>query len=271
MAQGLVLMPPVYDGQNKKGYLMKGSELIKQVGFDKYFHTDSWEAANKSFFNHLAPKYDQLNDVISLGQQQEYRDAAIGALNLKEGMRVLDVCTGSGDMAIYMSQRCKGLTIDAVDVAEEMLALAKDKVEHLDLQDIRFYEASALQLPFEDNTFDAIMMCFGLRNLKDITLGLKEMHRVLKPGGIFTTLDLGKPKGKWQKALYHIYYERLMPWLGKVLFHRHEYNSFAYLSISNKYFPDSEEIMSMMFREGFRNIYDRHYMLGGVAQQVGKK
>jgi len=244
---------------------------MKQVGFDKYFHTDSWEEANKLFFNQLAPKYDQLNDVISLGQQQEYRDAAIGALNLKPGMRVLDVCTGSGDMAIYISQRCQGLRIDAVDVAEEMLSIAKDKVNRLNLQNIHFYEASALELPFEDNTFDAIMMCFGLRNLKDIRLGLKEMYRVLKPGGTFTTLDLGKPKRIWQKMLYKIYYERLMPWLGKVLFHRNEYNSFAYLSISNRYFPDSEEIMSMMFREGFRNIYDRHYMLGGVAQQAGKK
>jgi demethylmenaquinone methyltransferase/2-methoxy-6-polyprenyl-1,4-benzoquinol methylase len=250
---------------------MKDFELMKKVGFDKYFHTDSWEEANKSFFNQLAPKYDQLNDVISLGQQQEYRDAAIGVLNLKQGMRVLDVCTGSGDMAIYMSQRCRGLRIDAVDVAQAMLSLAKDKVNRLELQNINFYEASALELPFDDNSFDAIMMCFGLRNLKDIQFGLKEMYRVLKPAGIFTTLDLGKPQGKWQKILYHIYYEKLMPWLGQVLFHRNEYNSFAYLSISNKYFPDSEEIMNMMRNVGFKGVYDSHYMLGGVAQQVGEK
>jgi demethylmenaquinone methyltransferase/2-methoxy-6-polyprenyl-1,4-benzoquinol methylase len=250
---------------------MKDLELMKKVGFDKYFHTDSWEEANKSFFNQLAPKYDQLNDVISLGQQQEYRDAAIGVLNLKQGMRVLDVCTGSGDMAIYMSQRCSGLRIDAVDVAQAMLSLAKDKVNRLEIQNINFCEASALELPFDDNTFDAIMMCFGLRNLKDIQLGLKEMYRVLKPRGIFTTLDLGKPQGKWQKILYHIYYEKLMPWLGQVLFHRNEYNSFAYLSISNKYFPNSEEIMNIMRNVGFKRVYDSHYMLGGVAQQVGEK
>jgi len=126
-------------------------------------------------------------------------------------------------------------------------------------------------LPFKDNSFDAIMMCFGLRNLKDISRGLKEMHRVLKPGGVFTTLDLGKPQGKWQKTLYQIYYERLMPWLGDILFHRNEYNSFAYLSISNKFFPDSEEIMRMMQKQGFRKVYDKKYMLGGVAQQVGYK
>lgn len=261
-------MAPVYAGRNNS---MKDADTIKLVGFDKYFHTDSWEEANKSFFNQLAPKYDRLNDVISLGQQQEYRDAAIGVLNLKPGMRVLDVCTGSGDMAIYMGQRCKGMRIDAVDVAEEMLLLARDKANRLELQNINFHEASALELPFKDNTFDAIMMCFGLRNLKDIPLGLKEMHRVLKPGGIFTTLDLGKPQGKWQRMLYHIYYENLMPWLGEVLFHRNEYNSFAYLSISNKYFPDSTEIMKMMHDTGFKAVYDKQYMLGGVAQQVGRK
>ena len=124
------------------------------------------------------------------------------------------------------------------------------------LRNIDFHEASALELPFEDNKFDAIMMCFGLRNLKDIPLGLKEMYRVLKPGGIFTTLDLGKPQGRWQRGLYHIYYERLMPWLGEVLFHRHEYNSFAYLSISNKYFPDSHEIKEMMRKAGFKRGID---------------
>ena len=250
---------------------MKDMELMRQVGFDKYFHTDSWEEANKSFFNQLAPKYDRLNDVISLGQQQEYRDAAIGDLNLKPWMRVLDVCTGSGDMAISMSQKCSGIRVDAVDVAEEMLLLAKSKANHLGLENVNFYEASALNLPFKDNAFDAIMMCFGLRNLKDIQLGLNEMYRVLKPGGVFITLDLGKPQGVWQKMLYRIYYENIMPWLGKVFFHRHEYNSFAYLSISNRYFPDSEEIMHKMYREGFKEIYDRHYMLGGVAQQVGRK
>jgi len=98
---------------------MKDIEIMKQVGFDKYFQTNSWEEANKSFFNQLAPKYDRLNDVISLGQQQEYRDAAIGILELKSWMHVLDVCTGSGDMAIGMNQRCKGLRVDAVDVAHE--------------------------------------------------------------------------------------------------------------------------------------------------------
>ena len=159
-------------GPVRKEAVMKDIEIMKKVGFDKYFHTDSWEEANKLFFNLLAHKYDRLNDVISLGQQLEYRDAAISSLNLKQGMRVLDVCTGSGDMAIYMSQRCKGLHIDAVDVAEEMLSLAKDKVNQLELKNISFYEASALGLPFEDNTFDAIMMCFGLRNFKDISLGL---------------------------------------------------------------------------------------------------
>jgi demethylmenaquinone methyltransferase/2-methoxy-6-polyprenyl-1,4-benzoquinol methylase len=164
-----------------------------------------------------------------------------------------------------------GLRIDAVDVALEMLNIAKDKAGHLLLQNIKFHESNALALPFKDNTFDAIMMCFGLRNLMDIPLGLKEMFRVLKPGGKFITVDLGKPQGLWQKKLYQIYYENLMPWLGRVIFHRHEYNSFAYLSISNKYFPDSEKIMDMMREAGFKGVYDRKYMLGGVVQQVGKK
>ncbi|MDE2223639.1 MAG: class I SAM-dependent methyltransferase, partial [Candidatus Omnitrophica bacterium] len=101
-------------------------------------------------------------------------------------------------------------------------------------------------------------------------LGLKEVRRVLKPCGVFINLDLGKPRG-FNKAVYHIYYEKLMPWLGQVLFHRHEYNSYRYLSSSNVYFPSPEEIMSMMARAGFRHIHGKEYMLGGVAQQTGLK
>jgi demethylmenaquinone methyltransferase/2-methoxy-6-polyprenyl-1,4-benzoquinol methylase len=161
--------------------------------------------------------------------------------------------------------------VDAVDVAKEMLSLAADKMKRLDLREIYLHEASALALPFQDKTFDAVMMGFGLRNLRDIPAGLAEMLRVLKPGGIFTTLDLGKPRGLWRRGLYRIYFETLMPWLGKQLFHRNEFNSFAYLSTSNKYFPDSETIMAHMRDVGFTGVHDRVYMFGGVAQQVGIK
>jgi len=248
---------------------MQDSQRIARVGFDQYFPKDSWEEANKSFFNQLAPKYDRLNDVLSLGQIGRFRHGAIRALQLKPGFRVLDVCTGSGDMAIDMCRSCPGIQVDAVDVAREMLVLAAEKIKRLDLADITFHEASALALPFQDKPFDAVMMGFGLRNLKDMSAGLAEMHRVLKPGGVFVTLDLGKPRGAWRRSLYHIYFERLMPWLGTKVFHRNEYNSFAYLSTSNRYFPDPETIMEHMRCAGFTNVDGRAYMFGGVAQQVG--
>ena len=249
---------------------MKDSQRMARVGFDKYFAVNSWEEANKSFFNKLAPKYDRLNEVISLGQIGRFRRSAIKSLRLNSGFRVLDVCTGSGDMAIDMHRVAPGIQVDGVDVAAEMLALAGDKVKRLNLSGINFYEANAMALPYNDNTFDAVMMGFGLRNLIDIPAGIKEMHRVLKPGGIFTTLDLGKPHG-WQRGLYFIYFETLMPWLGKTIFHRNEFNSFAYLCTSNKYFPDSPTILAQMRNAGFRNSHARSFMFGGVAMQTGIK
>lgn len=244
---------------------------LYEVEFDKYFKTDSWEEANKAFFNQLAPKYDRLNKVISLGQQESYKFDTLKALELRPGMRVLDVCTGSGDMAIKIAQHYQGITIDAIDVAQEMLAIAQAKVNQLGLTNIQFHQASALQLPFDDNHFDGIVMGFGLRNLKNMKQGLAEMHRVLKPGGNFTSLDLNKPSQGWQKALYHCYFERLMPWLGKTVFHRREYNSFAYLSVSNKFFPSSYEIMRVMNEVNFIDVHDKKYMFEGIAQQVGTK
>lgn len=248
----------------------KGIKMVRAVGFDKYFHANSWKESNRLFFDQLAPKYDFLNEIISLGQQSFYKRAAVRDLNLKAGQRVLDLCTGTGDMALFIASRFKTVTIDAVDVSKGMLELAKIKKARLGLENIYFSIADALQLPFEGKRFDAVIMSFGLRNLDDMALGLTEVYRVLKKGGMFINLDLGKPKG-FNKALYHIYYEKLMPWLGQVLFHRNEYNSYQYLSSSNKYFPSPEEVMAMMGQAGFKNIHGKEYMLGGAAQQAGTK
>jgi ubiquinone/menaquinone biosynthesis methyltransferase len=250
---------------------MKDEKLIKAVGFDRHFPARTWEDANRAFFDQLAPKYDRLNSVISLGQQGRYKRAAIRSLHLKTGMRVLDVCAGSGDMAIAMHRLCPGLQIDAVDYSEKMLGIARQRVERLGLTNVHIHQADALALPFSENTFDAVIMGFGLRNLKDIPAGIREMRRVLKPGGIFSSLDLGKPRAGLPRTLHHLYFERLMPWLGQVLFHRDEFNSFAYLSLSNQYFPLPERIMDLMRDAGFRDVSGAEYMLGGIARQSGTK
>ncbi|MEI6438389.1 MAG: class I SAM-dependent methyltransferase [Candidatus Omnitrophota bacterium] len=250
---------------------MKDAAAVKAVGFDRYFKAGSWEESNRAFFDGLAPKYDRLNVVISLGQQQRYKQAAVSSLNLKPGMRVLDICTGSGDLFIEMTRQCRGLHLDAVDMSGEMLRVAKERARRSNIHDISFYQASALALPFEEHTFDAIAMGFGLRNLGDIPAGIKEMHRVLKPGGVFTTLDLGKPKAGLPRWLHHVYFDRLMPFLGRAVFHRHEFNSFEYLSRSSRYFPVENEIMAMMSGAGFRDVHGKSFMLGGVAYQSGAK
>ena len=249
---------------------MKNTNMIEIVGFDKYFEGQTWEQANKSFFDQLAKKYDWLNQVISLGQQKAYKRQVIEDLKLSSGMRVLDICTGTGDMALLMAEKTPHLCIDAIDVSAAMLKIAEQKASRLKSGQIRFQIADALALPFNDNSFDALVMSFGLRNFSDIRLGLKEAYRVLKPHGRFVCLDLGKPKG-WRKVLYYLYYENLMPWLGKVLFHRGEYNSFFYLSTSNKYFPDPSSIKVMMRQGGFKNIQNKEYMFGGLAQYIAQK
>ncbi len=249
---------------------MKDMQMVQAMGFDRHFKATSWEEGNRSFFDQLARKYDRLNEVISLGQQKAYKYAVVRDLELRPRMRVLDVCTGTGDLAIMMARQCKGLAIDAVDVSEPMLAIAREKAAKDGFGSIRFNTGDALALPFADNTFDAVMMGFGLRNFKSIPAGLEEVYRVLKPSGRFISLDLGKPRG-WSRPLYHVYYETLMPWLGQVLFHRGEFNSYAYLSTSNKYFPPPQEILGMMAEVGFKKLRGKEYMFGGLAQQIGEK
>ncbi|MDE2223465.1 MAG: class I SAM-dependent methyltransferase, partial [Candidatus Omnitrophica bacterium] len=152
-------MPHSYAGQSE-GTQLKGIKMVRAVGFDKHFYTDSWKEGNRLFFDQLAPKYDFLNEIISLGQQGFYKRAAVADLQLQAGQRVLDLCTGTGDMALLIAGRFKAVAVDAVDASERMLELARLKKAGSGLENICFSAADALALPFENNCFDAVVMSF---------------------------------------------------------------------------------------------------------------
>lgn len=241
--------------------------LISKVGFDEHFKASQWAEYNRKFFNSLAPKYDYLNEVITLGMQTKYKTKVIERSPVKDGDLVLDICTGSGDMALLMAKMMPNSHIIGVDVAEKMLEIAQHKAKGL--SNVEFRIGDAMVLPFEDAMFDVSMMSYGLRNLTDLRKGILEMKRITKPGGAIIIVDLGKPSGFFNKLIYKFYFEGVMPFLGRHIFHRGEFNSFRYLPESNKFFPSTDKLRAILHDCGIKQVRTHSYMWGIVSQQVG--
>lgn len=244
-------------------------ELIKKAGFNQYFEADNWEEYNKKFFDGLAKKYDFLNQILSCGMHIRSKKLAIKNMNIKPDSCVLDLCTGSGDIAIFIARENPSCQVIGVDVSENMLQIAREKARGL--PNLEFRTADALHLPFADQTYDFTFIGFGLRNLVDLKKGVLEMKRVTKSGGVISSLDLGKPQKGFLSSVYKIYFETLIPFLGRTLFHRHEFNSFQYLPESNKFFPAPDELVKIFIACGLKDVKRHDFMLGGISQQIGIK
>lgn len=243
-------------------------QLLDEVGFRDYFKAGSWPEFNRQFFDGLAPKYDRLNEVLSLGQHQRIKKHALKRLNIKRGSRILDLCTGSGDIALHLAYQYPDCAITGLDASSKMLDVARQRAHDRGLARIEWVQGDVLNLPFADGSFDFVIISFGLRNLDDLRQGLREMKRVLKPGGLFLNLDLGAPEHPLLKVVHEAYFRKLIPWLGKVIFHRGEFNSFHYLPASGKYFPHQRELVGILEEAGFNRVERRDYMLGAISSQV---
>ncbi|MGD9579942.1 MAG: bifunctional demethylmenaquinone methyltransferase/2-methoxy-6-polyprenyl-1,4-benzoquinol methylase UbiE [Vampirovibrionia bacterium] len=221
----------------------------------------------RSLFNKIAPIYDLLNDIMSLGLHKGWKKQAIQSLGIKNGNNVLDLCCGSGDIsALILSDFTDDVVINAVDFSDEMLSIAKAK--HGSFSNIIFTQADALSLPFEDHSFDNVIISFGLRNLASIESGYKEIYRVLKPGGCFVNLDFGKPSFFLINIIFNVYFSFFVPILAKIF---NNYSEYVYLSDSIKLFPAPGRLVVMMQEAGFVKVFNKSLFSGFVAFQTGYK
>ncbi len=244
-------------------------QLIKKCRFDHYFKGRNWSEYNRAFFDQLAGKYDQVSEVLSFGQLHNFKHEAAEKILTRDGGRILDLCTGTGDFALYFAQKFPKSQIIGIDASVEMLRIARDKARRQGIKNVEFKEGDVLTLPYPDGYFDAAFIGFGLRNLTDIEQGLKEFRRVIKEGGYFSSLDLGKPRTLFRRFLYRLY-RTITSLLGKWIWHRSECNSFQYLMESNEFFPAPAELVRLFESAGFGQVNNFDYMLGGVSQQVGR-
>lgn len=242
------------------------NKLLQELRCEHYFRTREWKDFNKHFFNQLAHKYDATNAVHSFGAKAGIDKKCIELLPIAEHDRILDVCTGSGDIAIALSQRYPKNKIVGVDVSENMLAVARKK--SLAYPNVAFAVDDALALSFPDNSFDGAIISFGLRNLADLQKGLHELRRVVKPGGFVCNIDQGKPSHPLLKVIYNVYFYHVAPIIGKLLFHIGEFNSFRYLPYSNRYFPSQQTLVTMLQEVGFSDVRNYDYLCGAVACQT---
>jgi len=217
----------------------------------------------RAMFGSIAPRYDLLNRLLSLGIDRRWRRFAVGKIGLSGAGRVLDVATGTGDVALEIAARTPAsVSIVGVDFCPEMIDLGRVKVEgSAHANRITLQVAPCEEIPFEDKSFDAATISFGIRNVVDRFKGLSEMRRVLKDGGRIVILEFSTPTSPLFRSLYHFYFLKMLPVIGGAF---SRFSAYRYLPDSVLEFPSRESFKAMMTEVGFKEV--RHFDLtGGIA------
>lgn len=214
-------------------------------------------------FDNIAPAYDRLNDIMSFGIARAWRRAAVRRVRRSDARRILDLATGTADLAIAMAGRMPQAQITGGDISEGMLALGRVKVGKAGLSErVSLVAARAEELPFADAAFDAVTVAFGVRNFADIERGLAEMARVLSDGGGVFVIEFSTPRSKIFGAVYRFYFNRVLPRIGGLI--SKDRRAYTYLPGSVSEFPAPEEFVRMMERAGFAECRAEP-LTGGVA------
>ena len=219
-------------------------------------------------FQEISCSYDKANERISLGWEGRWKKELVQEVSAKtaQGASVLDVCCGTGDIAVALAQSRSTIHVVGLDFSPAMLEAAKKKSRHL--ANVSWQLGDAMQLPFADNTFAAACISFGLRNTADYLKVLQEMRRVVKPGGWVYCLDSFVPDSPWIRPFYAFYFRGIMPILGGGFHHRKEY---VWLWQSTKEFLRKKELLNLFGKAGLVERALKSYMFGACVLHKGRK
>ena len=221
-------------------------------------------------FDDIAFRYDFLNRFLSAGVDVRWRKTAIRQLKDLDPKKILDVATGTGDVAIMSTGILNPEKIIGIDISDGMLELGRKKIQQQGLGNlIELLHGDSETINFNNNTFDAVTVAFGVRNFENLEKGLSEIWRVLKPGGKLVVLEFSKPKAPGMKQLYTIYMKVAAPAIGK-LFSKNR-NAYKYLDESIKKFPEGKNFTSILDNLGYRNTYRKTLSLGICSIYCGEK
>ena len=215
----------------------------------------------EQMFDTISGNYDALNRVISLGTDTKWRKKVIKMVADRKPESILDIATGTGDLAIKFAISTQAKKIVGLDLSEGMLSVAKKKVYGSELSEkIEFVQGDSEALGFKDNSFDVITVSFGIRNFENLETGLSEIYRVLKKKGLFVILETSVPTKSPFKQGYHFYSRRILPIIGK-LFSRDKV-AYAYLSESASLFPFGQELNNILRKSGFKEVKNKPQTFG---------
>lgn len=215
----------------------------------------------EQMFDTISENYDGMNRVISLGSDIAWRKKVIKIAATKNPKTILDIATGTGDLAIQFAEKTAADKIIGLDLSEGMLSVARKKVLEKSFSNkIEFIQGDSEALPFEDNYFDAITVSFGIRNFENLEKGLSEIYRVLRKGGIFVILETSVPTKFPFKQGYHFYSKNVLPLMGR-LFSKDKV-AYQYLSESASVFPYGEELNNILSKRGFKEVDNKPQTFG---------
>ncbi|MDL2244398.1 bifunctional demethylmenaquinone methyltransferase/2-methoxy-6-polyprenyl-1,4-benzoquinol methylase UbiE [Parabacteroides sp. OttesenSCG-928-J18] len=246
---------------------------MRQYGSEEilpYNQTEEKGVQVERMFDNIAGAYDRLNHILSFGFDRGWRRKGIRYLKPFQPRHVLDIATGTGDLAIAMCRALQPEVITGADLSEEMMRIGQEKVDKAGMTGrIVFDRQDSLALTYAANSFDAVTAAFGVRNFADIRQGLEEMHRVLEPGGHLMILELTTPEHFPMKQLFAIYARLVIPLLGR-LFSK-EGKAYAYLPASIEVVPQGKVMTGLLEEIGFKEVQIRKMTWGICSMYTGKK
>ncbi len=232
-----------------------------QENIKPYNQDESKAAQVEKMFDNIAPTYDNLNHVLSLGIDKKWRQKAIKMLKPYSPEYMMDVATGTGDFAIQACKMLQPKELIGTDISEGMMNVGREKVRLAGLdKQISFKKEDCTSLSFAEDRFDAITVAFGIRNFENLDKGLMEMHRVLKPGGHLVILELSAPEGFPMKQTYAIYSKLVIPTIGKIM--SKDNSAYTYLPESIKAFPQGEVMKEILYKAGFSKVEFKRLTMG---------
>ena len=233
-----------------------------------YNNTETKKKQVTQMFDNIAGNYDFLNHTLSLGMDNIWRKIAINKLNNKP-TTILDIATGTGDFAISASKYTNA-TITGIDISQGMLDVGIEKINNKELTDrIKLQLADSENLPFQDNSYDAITAGFGVRNFEDLNKGLAEMYRTLKSGGKVAILEPSEPTHFPLKQFYQLYFHHILPFIGGII--SKDKNAYTYLPDSVSAFPSGSDFLSELIKVGFKDTKHIPLTFGIVSLYVAIK
>ncbi|MCM3091315.1 MULTISPECIES: demethylmenaquinone methyltransferase [unclassified Cytobacillus] len=223
-----------------------------------------------SVFEKIYGNYDKMNSVISFQQHLRWRKDTMKKMNVQKGSKALDVCCGTADWSIALAEAVgESGKVVGLDFSKNMLKIGEEKIKERKLKQVELVHGNAMELPFADNSFDYVTIGFGLRNVPDYLQVLKEMHRVVKPGGLAVCLETSQPTLFGYKQAYYFYFRFIMPMFGKLF--AKSFNEYSWLQESARDFPGMKELAGMFEEAGFKNVTFKPYSGGVAAVHIGTK